>query len=135
VQSEGCKVSLFAQEPIFTALDEEFLRSLGFTILEVDKALAVVDSSTFLFVPHLEWTTETPYRAKAVDIPLYITSRMEWVIEEAERSTTHQQEESSEAISTAKAILDRHRELHFPSFEYSDALGMTIYMPEFEWSI
>lgn len=129
-QAEGHWKRLYAQEPLFTDLDKEFLESLGFTICNDDEALDKVDGETFLFVPHLEWTTETPYRFKAVNAPLYITSRMDWVIDEAERISAaapmHLQA-WTEAIDSAKAIQKSHSMIKFPDIDYTNGLDMMIY--------
>ena len=77
---------MYAQDPTFSELDKRFLKHLGFTILEDPAAEDLVDGESILFVPHLEWITEEPYRKKANKCPLYITSRMEWVTEAAEET-------------------------------------------------
>lgn len=84
LQKNGSKISLFAQEPRFTELDSEFLKSLGLTVLADPEAREHVGNSCFLYVPHLEWSTEVPYLEAAKDAPLYITSSMSWIIDEAE---------------------------------------------------
>jgi len=40
---------------MFNRLDEEFLQSLGYSILTTPEAFEEVTSGTFLFAPHLEW--------------------------------------------------------------------------------
>lgn len=81
----GHTINLFAQEPRFTELDRSFLNIMGCIVLESPEAKSHVGSETFLFVPHLEFPAENPYRQRATHCPLYITNRLEWVIEEAER--------------------------------------------------
>jgi hypothetical protein len=41
------------QEPVFSAVDKEFLQSLGHTVVESPDAYQLVDSSTLLFGNHL----------------------------------------------------------------------------------
>ncbi len=43
------------QDPMFNRLDEEFLQSLGYSILPTPEAFQELTSGTFLFAPHLEW--------------------------------------------------------------------------------
>ncbi len=43
------------QDPMFNRLDEEFLRSLGYSVLPTPEAFKELTSGTFLFAPHLEW--------------------------------------------------------------------------------
>lgn len=79
-------IELFAQEPRFTDLDIAFLKSLDITVVQNPEAERLVGPETFLFVALLEWTLEIPYMVAARDAPLYITSSMDWIIGEAERS-------------------------------------------------
>jgi len=81
-------ITIHAQEPRFSSLDCEFLESLGIKIVGNDDALDLIDATTILYVPSLEWSTENVYRARASICPLYITSNMDWVLEEAERHET-----------------------------------------------
>jgi len=127
------KITLYAQEPRFTPLDNEFLASLGVTVLDSPGSLEHIGEDSFIYVPSLEWSTETPYREKAVGSPLYITSDMEYVIDEAEREQRASLREGFESamrsIKSAKAILDTHDKYKLPDFEHSDALrSLTIYI-------
>ena len=128
------KISLCAQEPRFTPLDNEFLASLGVTVLNSPGSLEHIGDDSFIYVPSLEWSTETPYREKAVGSPLYITSDMEYVIDEAEREQRVSLREglfesAVRSIKSAKAILDTHDKYKLPDFEHSDALrSLTIYV-------
>ena len=45
---------VYLQDPAFNRLDEEFIVSLGYTVVENPEAFDKVDTTTFLFVPHLE---------------------------------------------------------------------------------
>jgi len=135
------KLNLYAQEPRFTALDVEFLRSLDFQILDSPEAEDHVSMGTFLYIPFLEWETETAYRVKAVNCDVYVSHSVDTVLEHAERvkrdlDSGHDQNDdtagarlelANKAVESARAIQDTHTALRFPDFEYSNALDMTLY--------
>lgn len=151
-QNGGKEISLVAQEPRFSELDIAYLQSKGFKIVEVDDALEHVDASTFLFVPFLEWSTESPYRRKAVDCPLYISSKMDWVIEEAENcvsgalqrlsalgqtdveneDTVQLEYERKNGLESARAIQKSHVEHEFPDCDFTDALMSDVYVKHYD---
>ncbi|KAI4242780.1 MAG: hypothetical protein L6R40_003844 [Gallowayella cf. fulva] len=50
----GSSIEVYMQDPIFNTLDNQFLSSLGYTILTHPSAFSKITSSTFLLAPHLE---------------------------------------------------------------------------------
>lgn len=50
-----CIKTVHMQDPMFNRLDEEFLRSLSYSILSTPEAYEELTPETFLFAPHLEW--------------------------------------------------------------------------------
>ncbi|GAB7350064.1 hypothetical protein MBLNU459_g0733t1 [Dothideomycetes sp. NU459] len=134
------KIRLFAQEPRFLELDVAFLISLGFTILNTPEAETYVGKRSFLYVPHLEWTSEIPYIRAAREAPLYMSSHMSWIIDEAERRNTSVENdpmdpltaEAGAAIQTARVIQQTHHETKFPECELSNALSGSIYIKKDE---
>ena len=46
---------VYVQDPTFNCLDQQFLESLGYTVLPTPNALEAMTPTTFLFDPHLEW--------------------------------------------------------------------------------
>ncbi|MCJ1258075.1 hypothetical protein MMC24_005905 [Lignoscripta atroalba] len=46
---------VYFQDPSFNALDERFIQSLGFTVLESPRAIGRLTSTSFLFAPRLEF--------------------------------------------------------------------------------
>lgn len=129
------QIKLFAQDPNFTKLDKEFLRHyLHFEILEPPQILGLVHNKTFLYVPHLEWYVEIPYREHAIACPLYFTTPMDWVIDAAERSIVNceghgNKGDPQRGLDGAKAIKQNFEKYDFPELEYSDAMsGVVIYV-------
>ena len=132
-------LKLYAQEPRFTSLDKDFLHTLGVAVLEAPQAEELVDESTFIFIPCLEWLLELPFMLAAEKSQLYLSSSMHWIIEEAERSRdrlaadsksdTTVLKQSDNAIAAAKAILDTHHENKMPEADFADghSLALTIY--------
>ncbi|KAK3078461.1 hypothetical protein LTS18_007452 [Coniosporium uncinatum] len=51
----GERVKMFAQEPNFTALDEEFLKGLGVEVVTHPRGAEMVTERTFLYAPFLPW--------------------------------------------------------------------------------
>lgn len=128
-------IKLFAQDPNFTQLDKDFLcQHLQFSILDPPQILSLVHSKTFLYVPHLEWYVETPYRQRAIVCPLYFTTPMDWVIDAAERSVVNcegngDKGDPQRALDGAKAIKQGFEKYDFPDLESSDAMsGVVIYV-------
>ncbi|KAH0007053.1 hypothetical protein KCU78_g11978, partial [Aureobasidium melanogenum] len=133
------ELKLYAQEPRFTALDKDFLQSLGVAILEPPQAQELADESTLIFIPCLEWLLELPFMLVAVKSQLYISSSMHWIIDEAERSRnrlsadtksdTSMLEQCDNAMAAAKAILDTHQENKMPEADFADghSLALTVY--------
>ncbi|KAI4828137.1 hypothetical protein E4T45_10297 [Aureobasidium sp. EXF-8846] len=133
------ELKLYAQEPRFTSLDREFLRSLDITVLDPPQAEELVDKSTFIFVPCIEWLLELPFMLVAVETPLYVSSSMHWIAEEAERfrnrlaadikSDSPVLKQCDDAIAAAKAIVDTHHQNNMPETDFADghSLGLTIY--------
>ena len=46
----------YMQDPILNALDSELLQQLGYTVIPSPSGFSKIDSCTFLFAPHLEWS-------------------------------------------------------------------------------
>lgn len=114
----GDKIKLYAQEPRFTDMDREFLESLGFTMLESPQAEAYVGKGCFLYVPHLEWHTEIPYLQKAREAPLYITSSLGWIIEEAERLIKNSLPEYVTIVAFTSVVTNVTRRLEPPKEDH-----------------
>jgi hypothetical protein len=133
------ELKLYAQEPRFTSLDREFLRSLDVTVLDPPQAEELVDKSTFIFVPCIEWLLELPFMLIAVETPLYVSSSMHWIAEEAERfrnrlaadikSDSPVLKQCDDAMAAAQAIVDTHHQSNMPETDFADghSLGLTIY--------
>jgi len=130
---------LYVQEPRLSPLDIKFLESIGFTILNDHAALGKIHPFTFLMITCLEWQIETPYRENAAACSLYLSSRMDWVIDEARRWLNNPNARdypslgAQRAIESAKVIKKRHHAYEFPEFVHSDALAMTIYTMKSTW--
>ncbi|CAD0094143.1 unnamed protein product, partial [Aureobasidium vineae] len=117
----------------------EFLQSLSVAVLDPPQAEELVDQSTLIFIPCIEWLLELPFMLVAKTSPLYVSSSMHWIIDEAERSrnrlTADVQNDSSvlkdcdDAIAAAKAVLDTHDENKMPEADFADghSLALTIY--------
>lgn len=135
--ADGLK--LYAQEPRFTSLDREFLQSLDITVLNPPRAEELADESTFIFIPCIEWLLELPFMLVAVKSPLYVSSSMHWIVDEAERSrnrlATDPKMDNSvlkqcdDAMVAAKAVVDTHHENNMPETDFADghSLKLTIY--------
>jgi hypothetical protein len=75
----------------------------------------------------------------AVETPLYVSSSMHWIAEEAERfrnrlaadikSDSPVLKQCDDAIAAAKAIVDTHHQSNMPETDFADghSLGLTIY--------
>jgi hypothetical protein len=133
------ELKLYAQEPRFTSLDREFLQSLDITVLDPPQAEELVDESTFIFIPCIEWTLELPFMLVAVKSPLYVSSSMHWIIDEAGRfrnllandvnRDSPVSKECDDTMAAAKAVLDTHHENNMPETDFADghSLKLTIY--------
>ena len=133
------ELKLYAQEPRFTSLDREFLQSLAVTVLDPPQAEELVDESTFIFIPCLEWMLELPFMLIAVKSPLYVSSSMHWIADEAERFQRRLATEvksdglvlkkCDDAIAAAKAVVNTHHENNMPETDFADghSLSLTIY--------
>lgn len=133
------ELKLYAQEPRFTSLDQEFLQSLGIAVLEPPQAEELANDSTLIFIPCLEWLLELPFMLVAVKSQLYVTSSMNWIIDEAERfrnrlaadlkSDAPVLKDCDNAMAAAKAILNTHHENKMPEADFADghSLALTIY--------
>lgn len=133
------ELKLYAQEPRFTSLDRDFLQFLNVTVLDPPQAEELVDQSTFIFIPCIEWMLELPFMLVAVKSPLYVSSSMHWIADEAERSrnrlATEKESDSSvlkqcdDAMVAAKAVVDTHHENNMPETDFADghSLALTIY--------
>ncbi|GAB7343374.1 hypothetical protein MBLNU457_1413t1 [Dothideomycetes sp. NU457] len=134
-RSPDDQIKLFAQDPNFTQLDKDFLRqTFSFEILEPPQILGLVHNKTFLYVPHLEWYVEIPYREHAIACPLYFTTPMDWVIDAAERSIVNcegngDKGDPQRGLDGAKAIKLGFEMFEFPELEFSDAMrGVVVYV-------
>lgn len=132
-------LELYAQEPRFTSLDREFLQSLDVTVLDPPQAEELADQSTFIFIPCIEWLLELPFMLVAVKSPLYVSSSMHWIADEAERSRNRLAADATsdysvlkqcdDAMAAAKAVVDTHHENSMPETGFADghSLQLTIY--------
>jgi hypothetical protein len=133
------ELKLYAQEPRFTSLDTEFLQPLDITVLDPPQAEELVDESTFIFIPCIEWLLELPFMLVAVKSPLYVSSSMHWIAVEAERFRTRLAtdvksddlvlKQCDDAMAAAKAVVDTHHQNSMPETDFADghSLGLTIY--------
>lgn len=133
------ELKLYAQEPRFTQLDKHFLESLNVAVLEQPGAEELVDESSLIFIPCLEWVLELPFMLVAAKSPLYVSSSMHWVADEAERArhrlnndpegSNRLQKDCDDALAASKAVLDTHHENKMPEADFADghSLAMTIY--------
>ena len=133
------ELKLYAQEPRFTSLDREFLQALDISVLDPPQAEELVDESTLTFIPCIEWLLELPFMLVAVKSPLYVSSSMHWIADEAERfrdrlatdvkSDSLVLKQCDDAMAAAKAVVDTHHESNMPETDFADghSLGLTIY--------
>lgn len=133
------ELKLYAQEPRFTQLDKDFLESLNVAVLEQPGAEELVDESSLIFIPCLEWVLELPFMLVAAKSPLYVSSSMHWVADEAERArhrlkndpegSNRLQKDCDDALAASKAVLDSHHENKMPEADFADghSLAMTVY--------
>lgn len=45
---------IYAQDPVFSSLDEELLDSMNITVVKHPTAFELIDEQTFLFAPHCD---------------------------------------------------------------------------------
>jgi hypothetical protein len=135
------ELKVYAQEPRFTTLDKEFLESLHVGVLEAPQAEELVDEASLMFIPCLEWSLELPFMFVAAKSPLYLTSSMHWVAEEAERCRRRLVNDDPEGalrlllkdcddvFVASRAVLDTHDEHKTPEADFADghSLSMSIY--------
>ncbi|PSN72167.1 hypothetical protein BS50DRAFT_597564 [Corynespora cassiicola Philippines] len=65
------QIALYAQEPIFTSLDIEFLATLGITVVGSDIETHITPA-TFVFAPFVDWHILLPVFLRAKNPELYI---------------------------------------------------------------
>ena len=82
---------------------------------------------------------ELPFMLVAVKSPLYVSSSMHWIADEAERSRSRLAmelngdrlvlEQCDDAIAAAKAVINTHHENNMPETDFADghSLSLTIY--------
>ena len=65
---------IYLQDPVFNALDIEFLRLKGFTVIGTPASDDLISLSTFLFIPYggIVGKISVNFRADPVYPPLYI---------------------------------------------------------------
>lgn len=94
-----------------------------------------------MFIPCLEWSSEIPFMLVAGKSPLYVTSSMHWVAEEAQRTLNSIQQNNDaplndsttkdckDALAASKAVLDSHDEYRSPDAGFADghSLSMSVY--------
>jgi hypothetical protein len=75
VSKDGTITNLYAQEPLFTPLDEAFLSALNITVLPSGIETYIADS-TFVFAPFVDWDLLLSVFLKKKDPKLYIGNDM-----------------------------------------------------------
>jgi len=64
-------MKVYAQEPLFTDLDKEFLRGMGYEIRQ-DNAADFITDASFVYAPFLDWQILLPKFLKERDPLLFI---------------------------------------------------------------
>jgi hypothetical protein len=75
VSTDGTTIELYAQEPIFTPLDEAFLAALNITVLP-SSIESHITSASFVFAPFVDWDLLLSVFLKEKDPALYIGNDM-----------------------------------------------------------
>lgn len=121
---------MYAQEPAFTPLDQEFLDSLGVKTLDVipgDKGLGATSQhlgeNTFVFEPFIDMNAGMLEDLLGEGVGLYIGSSIRGILERRGQSQVQ---------TLAKEFHDGHQMLKFPAFEIDPNVmdGMGIYWKE-----
>jgi len=71
VAQDISKIRLYAQEPVFTALDESFLSALDITVLSSDAENHITNHS-FVFAPFVDWNLLLPVFLMDKDPELFV---------------------------------------------------------------
>lgn len=71
---------VYMQDPQFNHMDNAFLKTLGYTILQVPEALSKLTKDTFFFAPHLEYQ-HIASSLKIAQPTFYIGSELEFWME------------------------------------------------------
>ena len=83
-QSSSHKIEMYAQDPCFGAGEEQFLRELGFEILQLGEAERLTGPDTFVFAPRMVFGSiwNTMSRCAKHQPAIYVTTGYEYVMEE-----------------------------------------------------
>ncbi|OCK85258.1 hypothetical protein K432DRAFT_421950 [Lepidopterella palustris CBS 459.81] len=72
---DGSTIALYAQEPLFHELDEQFLRELNVSVLHGDAA-SYIKPTSFVYSPFMDWSILLPKILKDKDPMLYVGNRV-----------------------------------------------------------
>lgn len=82
------------QDPVFNALDHTILESLGYTVVQSPDAFSKLNSTTFLFAPHLECfhyatalETATPVLSVGSDPQIYVEGLLSSLAESTKKGS------------------------------------------------
>lgn len=147
----GVNKGIFAQDPAFTKLDQEFLQISGVTVLPTATTAApnqaepglgpardVLRDTTFLFEPFVDMNAAMVNDMLVQGVGLYIGSSIKGLIEKgaraaASKDTQTRQQGDVEAGHLAKRFFESREMYTFPSFESDpnvfDGLGV-YWVPE-----
>lgn len=105
--------TVYMQDPVFNSLDEEFLCSMGYTVVPNPVAFTKIDKATFLFAPHLEWPiystalqNTSPGLCIGNDVQEYLDSPLKAA-------------SSTEARVAFQTFVERYQSLAMPGFDRS----------------
>ena len=121
----GQPIKIFAQDPGFEALDEEFLRSLGIEVVHMPSAESITDHETFVYAPFMIYphTANSLTRCIKHQPGIYAGHDLDWVINavmEFPESYSELQEGKQEALERLRAY-EKERMFFdvFPHSKYS----------------
>ncbi|KAF2714479.1 hypothetical protein K504DRAFT_366688 [Pleomassaria siparia CBS 279.74] len=108
-------ISLYAQEPIFTTLDESFLKTLHITVVSNSIETFITDSS-FVFAPFVDWHLLLPMFLKNKDPKLYVGNT---ILDDysSYASTEEKQKAYEECNGLGKSFLQARDAAKIPEFE------------------
>ncbi|KAL8795455.1 MAG: hypothetical protein Q9195_002044 [Heterodermia aff. obscurata] len=104
--------TVYMQDPIFNLLDEEFLCSLGYTVVSNPAGFTKIGATTFLFAPHLEWpvySTALQNRSPALCIGNDVQEYLDSPLKAA----------STEARTGFQTFVQRYQSIDMPDFDRS----------------
>jgi hypothetical protein len=132
VQSDASAITLYAQEPAFTALDIAFLATMSITVLP-DSVETHITSSSFVFAPFVDWHILLPLFLKDRDPQLYVGNE---VLDNyrAFANTLEKKEVLAECNRLGKTFALGRERRRVPDFElHGNALnGLMVYWKEEE---